>query len=564
MYRKTAMLRAQELRYILVSATIGLLIGLIVSYFLEFFKLIDNLRLALTSINLYFSFILTLLAMFASYLIVVSLAYTKTTGCGTHIIINSYNFRSGFIDLRDTLIKPIASAITIGLGCSAGLEGPSLVLGGGFASKISQVLDLKPEAMRTMMISGAAAGLSAVFKAPLTGIFFALEIPYKRDIAKEAFIPASIASIASYLTLVTVKGTETLFPFIPKIIIPSIHDVFHSIILGLLAAVVGVLFVKLHHKVTYLSKRLSVKEYFKPIIGGAMVGLIVVINPYTSGTGYEVIRLTLENGMNIQPSIIIALMLLKMVATSVTLSFGGGGGLFIPSIYVGALLGLTYTSIFTGFREIYVMAAMASLLSVTSKTLFTPVVFVAETCGPSSIIPTIIASTISFFASGLNTFYEDQLIKEAYEEELALEEAYIMAKETKPSILEDIRARDVMTVNPIALNTNKTVEEALKDIRGYNFRVYPIINNNGELEGYITLETLLSIPKWKHNIQVGLAALRTPVITLEDEPIINVIEDMIRKVEDHAFVVSSRENMKLVGVIAAMDIIKKILQYITV
>jgi CIC family chloride channel protein len=563
MYRKTAILRAQELRYILISAAIGLLIGLVVSLYLEFFKLIDSLRLALISINLYFNLILTVLAMFTSYLTIARLAYTKTTGCGTHIIISSYNFRSGFIDLRDTLIKPIASAITIGLGCSAGLEGPSLVLGGGFASKISQILDLKPEAMRIMMISGAAAGLSAVFKAPLTGIFFALEIPYKRDIAKEAFIPASIASITSYLTLVTVKGTETLFPFVPRIIIPSIYDVLHSIILGLLATVVGVLFVKLHHEVTHLSRRLNVKEYFKPIVGGAIVGLIVVINPYTSGTGYEVIRLTLENRMNIQPSTIEALMLLKIIATSVTLSFGGSGGLFIPTIYVGALLGLAYTSILTGFREIYVMAAMASLLSATSKTLFTPVVFVAETCGPSSIIPTIIASTVSFFASGLNTFYEDQLIKEAYEEELALEEAYIFAKETKPNILEDVKAKDVMTVKPIALNTNKTVKDALKDIKGYNFRVYPIINNDGKLEGYITLETLLSIPKWKHNIQVGLVALRTPITTLEDEPIINVIEDMIRKAEDHAFVVSSREDMRLVGVIAAIDIVRKILQYTT-
>lgn len=189
--------------------------------------------------------------------------------------------------------------------------------------------------------------------------------------------------------------------------------------------------------------------------------------------------------------------------------------------------------------------------------------FVAETCGPSSIIPTIIASTVSFFASGLNTFYEDQLIKEAYEEELALEEAYIFAKETKPNILEDVKAKDVMTVKPIALNTNKTVKDALKDIKGYNFRVYPIINNDGKLEGYITLETLLSIPKWKHNIQVGLVALRTPITTLEDEPIINVIEDMIRKAEDHAFVVSSREDMRLVGVIAAIDIVRKILQYTT-
>lgn len=564
MRRRGLTVKVWELEYVLLSAFIGLSIGLIVALFLELFNLLNSLRIILTSVNLYFSFILIVLAMFTSYFITVHFAHTRTTGCGTHLIIDAYHFRSGFIHLRDTIVKPIASAITIGLGCSAGLEGPSLVLGGGFASKISQILDLRPEAARIMMISGAAAGLSAVFKAPLTGIFFALEIPYKRDIAKEAFIPASIASVTSYLTLITVKGTETLFPFIPRVIIPSVYDVAHSIIIGLLAAAIGVLFVKSYREITDFYRKLNAKEYLKPILGGAMVGLMVIINPYTSGAGYEVMRLALENKMGTWLPLLIVSILLKIVATSVTLSFGGNGGLFIPSIYVGAFLGLAYTNTLIGFREVYVMAAMASVLSATSKTLFTPIAFVAETCGPSSIIPAMIASTVSFFTSGLNTFYENQLVKEAYEEELALEEVYMIARELKPKILGDIKVRDVMTVKPIAINAKKTVKEALEAIKGYSFRVYPVIDDEGRLEGYVTLETLLSIPIWKHSVQVGLIALGTPILALEDEPIVGVIEEMIQRVEDHVFVVTDRENMKLVGVVAAIDIIRRILQYITI
>jgi CIC family chloride channel protein len=196
----------------LLPLILGFVIGLAIFLLVNIYRLLNSASLLVVNWNPLLLLASAIIALLGGYLTIRLLAESKECGCGTELVIERYHSRSGFVSLRDTISKTLASAITIGFGGSAGLEGPSLLLGGGISSFITRKLGLNQKDIKKLFLCGAAAGFSAIFKAPLTGILFALEIPYKRDVETEVFIPASIASITAYFTSAVTLGTETIFP----------------------------------------------------------------------------------------------------------------------------------------------------------------------------------------------------------------------------------------------------------------------------------------------------------------------------------------------------------------
>ncbi|MEM3892177.1 MAG: chloride channel protein, partial [Nitrososphaerales archaeon] len=176
---------------------LGSIIGLAIFLLVYIYKLLNYASFIIVNWNSSFLLASTIVALLGGYLTIRLWGENKESGCGAELVIERYHFKNGFVSLRDTISRTLASAITIGFGGSAGLEGPSLLLGGGISSFIARRLKLDQKDVKTLFLCGAAAGFSAIFKAPLTGILFALEIPYKRDVETEVFIPASIASVTA-------------------------------------------------------------------------------------------------------------------------------------------------------------------------------------------------------------------------------------------------------------------------------------------------------------------------------------------------------------------------------
>ncbi|MGC8940294.1 MAG: chloride channel protein, partial [Candidatus Bathyarchaeia archaeon] len=176
-------------KYWFLPLILGFVIGLAIFLLVYIYNVLNSVSFFIISWNSMLLLASTTVALLGGYLTIIFLAENKKCGCGTELVIERYHFKSGFISLRDTIGRTLASAITIGFGGSAGLEGPSLLLGGGIASFITRRLKLSQNDVKKLFLCGAAAGFSAIFKAPLTGILFALEIPYKRDVETEVFIP---------------------------------------------------------------------------------------------------------------------------------------------------------------------------------------------------------------------------------------------------------------------------------------------------------------------------------------------------------------------------------------
>jgi CIC family chloride channel protein len=400
-------------KYWLLPLILGFVIGLAIFLLVYIYNLLNSASFLIVNWNSLLLLVSTIVALLGGYLTIRLLAENKECGCGTELVIERYHFKNGFVSLRDTIGRTLASAITIGFGGSAGLEGPSLLLGGGISSFITRRLKLGQSDVKKLFLCGAAAGFSAIFKAPLTGILFALEIPYKRDVETEVFIPASIASITAYFTSAITLGTETIFPT-PIFLMPTPFILMHAIFLGLLAALVALAFMETLERTNTISKRLTSKFSMLPmtIIAGLILGVIGLLYPEALGLGYDFIhKIAITELGESALTTLTALLILKIVATSITLNFGGSGGLFIPSLYVGGALGLIYAQIMNLESPVlYVILAMAAVTAATSKSLLTSITLVAETMGPNFIIPTVVSAAVSYFLTGNKSFYKSQLV----------------------------------------------------------------------------------------------------------------------------------------------------------
>ncbi len=552
---------AQTTKEYIAIVVIGLVTSIAIALFLKLFQYVSSLVEEVVSVNNVLLFLTVPAGLLIAYLAVVYLAEIKKTGCGTHGFLLSYHLHEGYASLRDTVVKATASAITIGCGGSAGLEGPSLAIGGGIASAIARLFKVREEKLARFFLAGGAAGLSAVFRAPLTGLFFALEIPYKRDIERDVFVDAAIASVISYLVFVSIYGVEALFPLYTKILPITAIEVVYALILGVIAGVVGKIFVisflSVEHRIVRIRKKRI--KLLLPVIGGLLIALVGFIEPRVLGVGYETIHeLILGREENIL--LLILLITFKIIATTITLNFGGSGGLFIPSIYVGAALGALFAFLTGEPAEVYVMVGMTAVLAATNKTLLTAVAFTAETVGPASIIPSLIAATTSYFLSGSESFYDLQPIHRPTEKIHILQDLYHRLSMRNPRILKEVKVKDVM-VKPIAvLNDRMEISEAISKVQRYTFRVFPVVNDDGRLEGFVALEDLLSFTEKSRNLPVSLASIRPALKFKPEDSIGYAIERMFEENMDKAAVVD--ENERLIGIITTKDILKKLVTYL--
>ncbi len=540
----------------------GIVIGLGIVVGYELLHLFSHQVEEYVHHNPYLIFLFPTIGIPVAFMIVDRFSTAKASGGGSHRLLEAFHYEGGRMTLKDTIFEPLAAAITIGFGGSAGFEGPSLLLGGGIGSFVGQRLGLTADEVSIFLISGAAAGVSAIFKAPLTGIMFALEIPYQRDISREAFIPATLASISAYFTSISFIGSERLFPLLPSTMMDPLIPV-HALIIGVLSAVVGALFVKSYEFFHVLRTRVRLNKYFYALSGGIMIGVIGFYMPEVTGIGFTTLGAMIRGEfLGYSSALLILLMVLKMLATNITLNSGGSGGVFIPSLFVGASLGTLYTSLIPNSGGAFiVVAAMAAMIAAANKTLLTSVALVAETAGPSSIVVTVVAAATSYFVSGKVSFYGHvQPLEELLEEEEAVHVIrHILEKTRSRSELSKIKVEDIMHDDPVTLPEGLGIREALERVTSCPYAEYPVTRDN-RLLGIVTLEDLLvSTFDDEEKIIGDFRLTQARYVRVQDS-----LEDLIPLLEegrqDCIYVVGDQDDPELLGVVSETDIRLKLLE----
>jgi CIC family chloride channel protein len=397
---------SEGLQYYLLVVGVGLLAAALGVIFYLLYSALWVFTQNTLNYSILLFFPLSFVTIGLPYVLVKLFAKTKTTGSGTHSVLEAYHLTNGEVSLRDTIVKPAASILTIGLGGSAGPEGPSLLAGGGVASVLSRRFKVQADLRRRLFVAGAAAGLAATFRTPFTGILFALEIPYKNDLDRETLIEATIASVPAYLFSITLLGSE---PFFGVVNISSIDlvEIILSLLLGLLCGLYAVFFTKTFSWTENLSFKLHKKigSIGLIVLGASGLSLSGFVSLYTIGVGLHFVD-EIIYGTKFSIAFLLLIILVKTFATSFTLNLGGSGGLFFPTIVVGAAIGFMFSLAFNvNLPVMFVAVGMAALLAGTHKILLTPVAFVVETLGGIFAIPALLASAVSYLISGKHSFY---------------------------------------------------------------------------------------------------------------------------------------------------------------
>lgn len=312
----------------------------------------------------------------------------------------------GRIRPRVAVVKSIASALTIGTGGSVGREGPIVQIGSAIGSSLGQWMRMPTSRLRLLVACGAGGGIAATFNAPISGVFFALEI-ILLDFTMLSFVVVVTASAVANLVARAFEGSGT-FLQLPPFAVDSFAQFGLFAVVGLVGALVGVLFTRVLYGLEDLADAVwKGPEWLRPAVGGVLVGLLLVALPEMYGVGYPV----LQAGVAGQYALGFLLVLLvgKLLATSLTLAIGGSGGIFAPSLFLGAMtgtaLGLGFAALAPGVAGpagAYGLVGMAAVLAGATRAPITAVVIVAEITGEwALIVPLMIAVALATALSRL-------------------------------------------------------------------------------------------------------------------------------------------------------------------
>jgi CIC family chloride channel protein len=316
--------------------------------------------------------------------------------------IRNFHDDGHLLDLAPVPARVAGSVATLGLGGAMGYEGPSIYIGAAIGTWLQTRLArlFSREDAKVLMVCGAAAGVAAIFKAPATGLVFALEVPYHEDFARHMLVPAGIAAAASYLTFVAFSGTEPLFattgspPF-------DFRDLAGAALLGVLCGVGARLFTT----AIVWAKRMTaaVSPWVRALAGGGgMVGLGLLTHatyhrPLTSGPGYAAIEWAFDPRRGL--GLVVLLLVLRALATILTVGGGGVGGLFIPLVIEGALMGRAVGGLFRSAAtggNFFPLIGVSAFLGAGYRVPLAGVMFAAESTGrPGFIVPGVIAAMIA-------------------------------------------------------------------------------------------------------------------------------------------------------------------------
>lgn len=301
--------------------------------------------------------------------------------------------------------RMVAAVATLGSGAPMGLEGPSLYTGATVGSQIQRRSRraFRGTDGRVLLVAGAAAGVSAIFKAPATGAVFALEVPYRGDLARRMLLPALVASAAGYLVFVAVNGTEALFPIEGS---PGFKfvDLLGAALLGVVAGVGARGFSWMLRK----AKSLATSRHALVITIGAgaaigalfTIGLALTDDSLVLGSGYRILAWAADPTRSAW--LLVAILVLRCLATSATVAAGGVGGLFIPLVVAGAITGALVGGIINRpDLDLFIVIGVAAFLGAGYRVPLAAVMFVAETTGrPSFVVPGLIAAVAAELIMG--------------------------------------------------------------------------------------------------------------------------------------------------------------------
>ncbi|MEM4658572.1 MAG: chloride channel protein [Candidatus Methanosuratincola sp.] len=478
-------------------------------------------------------------------------------GYGFPKFLEKLNLKDGVLRVQDTVYKALGSLVTLGFGGSAGQEGPIAQIGGGVGSAIAQLLRVPRNTSRIFVACGVASAIAATFNAPVAGVLFAEEIALVRDFRIGSFIPIVIASAVGTVTSHAMRGNKPIFT-VPPYQFAEYKEFLIYGAFGIVVGVVGFLFIRTFYAVKDRFARLPVSERQKPIVGGLIVGSIAIFFPYILGNGYEHVEGMLTGHLPL--SVVLGLIVLKPIATSITIGSGWPGGIFAPSIFIGTALGSGFGKLANYYisspnadlSSAYATVGMGAFLASVTGAPLTSIFLIFEmTQNYQVVIPIMITSVI---ASGITRYLAGGSL-----ESIELKRMGIDIEEgIEKNILRSIRVADVMNREVETVPEKMTLRGVIDYILRSRHTTFPVVDEKGFLSGIISIQ---DFREWifEESLKdlIVVKELSTPhVITVTPSDTLDkVLDKWANKPVEVLPVVSERNGRQLVGIISRRDLL---------
>lgn len=526
----------------LLGLVVGVLAGIgaaLIKNAVHFIQHIIEVGLSEFHVN-YFAFILPVVGIFISILFM-KYIIRKPVGHGIPNVLYSISRNKGYMKPHNTFSSIITSALTVGFGGSVGLEGPTVSTGAAVGSVIGKSLHLSYKQIILMLGMASAGAMSAIFKAPIAGIVFAVEI-IMIDLTMSSLIPLLLASLSATLTSYLLLGMDVLYPFEVKtgFVMP---DLPYYIGLGIIGGLVAVYFTRMYLLIEKQFEKIK-GPVRKVIIGGFALGTLIFLFPALYGEGYAAINTalagnttylfensifsSLKGNFTVAIVMLVVMVVLKVVATSLTFGAGGVGGIFAPTLFTGVHLGLVFALVVnqTGFAHIpvenFALIGMGALIAGVLHAPLTAIFLIGDiTGGYALLFPLMIVATISYATVRLFTTHS------VYTYQLAQRKALITHHKDK-SVLSMMNIESLIENNFIAIHPDMKLRHLVEAISKSKRNVFPVIDDHKNFLGVVVMDDIREIifrPDMYDKVSITeLMFMPETVVRLEDS-----MEEVVEK-----------------------------------
>jgi CIC family chloride channel protein len=459
------------------------------------------------------------------------------------------------IQPRVAILKPLSSAISIGSGGPFGAEGPIIMTGGAVGSMIAQCLHLTSTERKTLLVAGAAAGMSATFAAPIAAVLLAVEL-LLFEWKPRSMIPVAIASATTAVMRRYILGTGPLFPVPLSPLFINPEAILGCVVAGLLAGVLSALLTVAVYASEDAFKHLPIHWMWWPAIGGLVIGIGGFIFPQALGVGYDTINILLQGRVTI--SLILGILIVKSIIWSFSLGSGTSGGVLAPLLMIGGALGGLETfflpHVSPGFWSLITMAAV---LGSTMGSPFTGMIFALElTHNINALLPLMVACVIAYGFTVL-------LMRRSILTEKVSRRGYHLTREYTTDPLETVFVHDVMRTAITAFSADMPENELAQTLKNaYKQRgqyLYPVLDANQQLVGVLTRSDLHRFVEAGLNgcdLKLEQVMKPNPVVCSPDESLRTVVYRMAETNLTCLPVIEHDHPHKLVGIVSLTNLLK--------
>jgi len=464
--------------------------------------------------------------MFVSWLLARRYGHEIESGGVTETMVG-VSLRAGYLTTRTIGPKIVATAATLGTGGSGGREGPIVLIGAAIGSSLARYTHFGEDQIRSLVAAGAGAGIGASFNAPIAGMLFALEV-ILGNFAIRHLNAVVVASVAAAVTTHSIVGQER-FLSAPTHSLDDPRELLLYVLLGLVATVAAVLFLRTLNRVEKEMHGRSYPDWLRPLIGGLSVGLIGVIEPRVLGTGQEFLAHLVRLGPDSDQlwDVLLALGLLKMLTSAITRSGGGSGGTLMPSLFIGGALGAAMAQMIApvwGFSELnvgaFALIGMAASFAAVARAPLTAILIVFEVSGSYNLVLPLMLGV------ALATLLAERLFSESsYTLPLMRKGIHLLATEDI-DLLDTVTVEEVMSRSSDVIDPSLTITMAAEVLDTQRHHGMPVVKD-GRLVGVVTVSDLATAEEaGEGNRLVTSAMVEEPITVTPGMPVSSALARM--------------------------------------